>query len=65
MQFRGNDEDDPMMTRDFVDWERLAAELPQAYVTPSGPPGSPSGNDEEVRSTFLFKIITITIITCT
>lgn len=48
MQFRGNDEDDPMMTRDFVDWERLAAELPQAYVTPSGPPGSPSGNDEEV-----------------
>lgn len=49
MEFRGSPSDDRSMTRDFVDWERLAAELPQAYVSPPGPPGSPSGHaDEEV-----------------
>lgn len=48
MEIRGSDEDDPNLTKDFSDWERVAAELPQAYATPPGPPASPSGHDEEV-----------------
>lgn len=62
MEFRGNDDDDRMMTRDFLDWERLAAELPEAYVSPSAPPGSPSGHDEEVVVPSPLKNIIMTVI---
>ena len=41
-----------LMSTDFVEWEKLAAELPQAFSTPAAPrtaPGTSSGgNDEEV-----------------
>lgn len=42
------------MTTDFADWEKLGAELPQLFTAtpvsniPPVPPGTPSGNEEEV-----------------
>jgi hypothetical protein len=52
----GEDGNGRLMSRDFVDWEKLGAELPQIFATPPGPPCTPSGNNEEVgnKNAFYF-----------